>query len=163
MRRLWLSRLAGWALFALMLVGMGMGPGALVYASSVPGSPVTIAGLNDLTATADDQATAGAGKIFGMALGLGGLGLVCAGKIGLGASGVGAGLAAGFIPGMVSSAFDAAPAATGSEVLMQLSESLQMLAGFVGYRSMQDPVFWGCLAMTLLALHLRPRSSAVAH
>jgi hypothetical protein len=83
-----------------------------VQASTVHGSAVTISGLDDLAATADQQARRGAGKIIAMVLGMGGLATVLSGRIGLGLAGVGAGMGMGFVPSMMSSAFDAAPAAT---------------------------------------------------
>ena len=59
---------------------------------------MTISGLDDLAATADQQARRGAGKILAMVLGMGGLATVLSGRIGLGLAGVGAGMGMGFIP-----------------------------------------------------------------
>ena len=104
------------ALLALAVAGAGQLPVAPVHASTVQGSAVTISGLDDLAATADQQARRGAGKIIAMVLGMGGLATVLSGRIGLGLAGVGAGMGMGFVPSMMSSAFDAAPAATGALV-----------------------------------------------
>ena len=59
---------------------------------------MTISGLDDLAATADQQARRGAGKILAMVLGMGGLATVLSGRIGLGLAGVGAGWAWGLCP-----------------------------------------------------------------
>ena len=79
------------ALLALVVAGAGALPVAPVHASTVQGSAVTISGLDDLAATADQQARRGAGKILAMVLGMGGLATVLSGRIGLGLAGVGAG------------------------------------------------------------------------
>ena len=107
-----MRRYVGGAVLALVLAGASVGPAGVVSASTVQGTAVQIAGLDDLSATADQQARKGAGKVFAMLLGMGGLASILSGRIGLGLGGLGAGLAMGFVPGMVSTAFDSAPAAT---------------------------------------------------
>jgi hypothetical protein len=105
-----MTRLTAVVLMALTLGALGSVPVAL--ASNIVGTAVTIGGLDDLTATADTHARKGVGKVIAMVLGMGGAALVLSGKVGLGLSGVGAGIGMGFMPGIMSTAFDAAPAAT---------------------------------------------------
>ena len=163
-----MRRLMGCAVLALALAGAWSGPVAVGHASTVPGTAVTISGLDDLSATADTQARKGAGKVFAMLLGMGGLGAILSGRIGLGLAGVGSGLAMGFVPGMVSSAFDAAPAATG-EILHHLPVSAWwtpltagLYPGLLLLKMVQDPV---CLAALMLVLvsarHARARRALV--
>ena len=85
----------------------------VAHASPVQGSAVTISGLDDLSATVDNQMKKGAGKIIAMVLGMAGLATTLSGRIGLGLSGVGAGMAMGFVPTIINSTFDSAPASTG--------------------------------------------------
>ena len=103
----------GYAVLLLALVGAGWLPVAVLHASTVQGTAVQISGLDDLNATVDNQARKGGGKILAMLLGVRGLITIGSWHHYVGAAGVGAGLGAAFIPGMMSSAFDNAPAATG--------------------------------------------------
>jgi hypothetical protein len=129
----------------------------VLHASTVQGTAVQITGLDDLNATVDQQARKGSGKILATALGVGGLITIGAGHHYLGAAGVGAGLGTAFIPGMMSSAFDAAPAATSLAVehvasgawWAPLTALLYPL--FLALRLLQDPVV---LAAGVLALVL---------
>ena len=57
------------ALLALMVAGASPMLVMPVHASTVHGSAVTISGLDDLAATADQQARRGAGKIIAMVWG----------------------------------------------------------------------------------------------
>lgn len=86
-----MKRLVFGALLALVVAGASRLSVVSVHASTVHGSAVTISGLDDLAATADQQARRGAGKIVAMVLGMGGLATVLSGRIGLGLAGVGAG------------------------------------------------------------------------
>src|SRR5712691_10880836 len=100
------------ALLAAMVAGASFPPVALVQASTIQGTAVTISGLDDLNATVDSQARKGTGKIIALVLGAAGLGGIVSGYHLTGMMGVGSGIAMGFLPGIMSSAFDAAPAAT---------------------------------------------------
>jgi hypothetical protein len=131
-----------------------------VSASTVQGTAVQIAGLDDLSATADQQARKGAGKVFAMFLGMGGLASILSGRIGLGLGGLGAGLAMGFVPGMVSTAFDSAPAATlGGVPSVDASAwwaplTVGLYPGLVLLRLVQDPIFLACLAALVVVARL---------
>ena len=147
-----MRHLVGCAVLALVLAGASGWPVALVHASTIQGSAVQISGLDDLSATTDQQARKGAGKILAMLLGMGGLASILGGRIGLGLSGVGAGLAMGFVPGMVSSAFDNAPAAT-VDFAQQVAAGAWWAPFTAGLypsllllKFLQDPVFLACLA-----------------
>jgi hypothetical protein len=127
---------------------------------------VTISGLDDLAATADQQARRGAGKIIAMVLGMGGLATVLSGRIGLGLAGVGAGMGMGFVPSMMSSAFDAAPAATGTLVSQGTAGAwwapltAGLYPGLVLLRLGQDPVILAaCLVAICLVRWSRPQGS----
>jgi hypothetical protein len=140
-----MQRVIGIALLLGVLVSLSSVPVAL--ASSVQGTAITIGGLDDLAATADTQARKGAGKVVAMLIGMGGLAGILAGRIGLGLSGVGAGIGMGFIPGIMSTAFDAAPAAT-VDLVSQGSLAAAWWApltaglypGLLALRLLQDPV-----------------------
>jgi len=150
-------------LLAFVLAGPAV---PLAHASQVAGSAVTISGLDDLSATVDQQARKGAGKIIAMVLGMGGLATVLSGRIGLGLAGVAAGMGMGFVPNMMSSAFDAAPASTG--VLAQLGVSdawwspltASLYPGLVLLKWAQDPVLWLGIASAVCVLHMLRHHSA---
>jgi hypothetical protein len=157
------------ALLALMVAGVSPMLVMPVHASTVQGSAVTISGLDDLAATADQQARRGAGKIIAMVLGMGGLATVLSGRIGLGLAGVGAGMGMGFVPGIVSSAFDAAPAATGTLVSQVavgawwVPLTAGLYPGLVLLRLGQDPVILGaCLVAIWGVRWTRVRGSGTA-
>ena len=158
-----MRRLVGVALLALALASLGSVPVALLHASTVQGTASTISGLDDLAATADTQAKKGIGKVLAMVLGMGGLATVVAGRPGLGLSGLGAGLGMGFVPGMVSTAFDSAPAATLDVVQSATAGAwwapmtLALYPLLLVLRVVQDPVFLACLAL-LVAVRLCVRS-----
>jgi hypothetical protein len=92
-----------------------------------------------------------------MVLGMGGLATVLTGRIGLGLAGVGAGMGMGFVPSMMSSAFDAAPAATGALVAQVPAAAwwtpltAGLYPGLMLLRLGQDPVV---LAASLVAVCL---------
>jgi hypothetical protein len=152
-----MDRLRWYAALALLLVSTSLLPVGRLHASTVQGTAVTIAGLDDLSATADQQARKGAGKVFAMLLGMGGLASILSGRIGLGLGGLGAGLAMGFVPGMVSTAFDSAPAATlvgvpsAGATAWWAPATLGLYPGLLLLRLVQDPV---ALACGLLAVGL---------
>jgi hypothetical protein len=101
MNRFWAT-----ALVLGALVGASVGPVAVLEASTVQGTAVQITALDDLSATVDSQSRKGVGKIIAMGLGVAGLGGLVSGYHMTGAIGVGSALGMGFLPGVVSSAFD---------------------------------------------------------
>jgi hypothetical protein len=154
------------ALLAMLVAGASQLSVTPVQASTVQGAAVTISGLDDLAATADQQARRGAGKIIAMVLGMGGLATVLSGRIGLGLAGVGAGMGMGFVPSMMSSAFDAAPAATGTLVSQGTAGAwwapltAGLYPGLVLLRLGQDPVILAaCLVAICLVRWSRPQGS----
>lgn len=166
MRRLFL-----WSALALSLAGATGGPVAVLHAATVEGTAITIGGLNDLNATAHNEVKKGSGKTLAILTGLGGLATLFAGRVGLGLGGVGAGIGMGFVPGIMSSAFDAAPAAT-------LEVTAPVVSAFAGHwwtpalaaayppllvlKFLQDPVFLTCLALLLVARSVVRSARAVA-
>jgi hypothetical protein len=151
-----MNRFVVGALLALVVASGNAPP--LVYGSTLAGgTEVQISGLNDLSATVDGQARKGAGKIFAMILGMSGLGLVVSGRMGLGLGGLGSGLAMGFVPGMVSSTFDAAPAATLDLLHGVPSDAWWAPATVALYplllllKFLQDPVVLAAVAVVLVS------------
>jgi hypothetical protein len=163
-----MRRLVMGALLAMLVAGASPILVRPVQASTVHGSPVTISGLDDLAATADQQARRGAGKTIAMVLGMGGLATVLSGRIGLGLAGVGAGIGMGFVPSMMSSAFDAAPAATGALVAQVPVDvwwtplTAGLYPGLVLLRLGQDPVVLAACIVAIWGVRWsRPRGSGV--
>jgi hypothetical protein len=158
MNRFWAT-----ALVLGALVGTSVGPVAILEASTVQGTAVQISGLDDLAATADQQARKGGGKVLAMALGVGGLIGVASGHHYIGAMGVGSGVATAFIPSMMSSAFDNAPAATSLAVEHVASGAWWAPATALLYpvfllaRFLQDPVVLVACVLALVAVRrVRP-------
>jgi len=155
-----MRRLVGVALLALAWASLGSVPVALVHASTVQGTAVTISGLDDLNATVDTQARKGAGKIIALVLGIAGLGGVVSGYHMTGLMGVGSGIGVGFLPGIMSSAFDAAPAATGGLTQHAASSAwwapatAGLYPAFLVLRLVQDPVFLVSVATMILLARL---------
>src|SRR5438132_2726990 len=161
-----MRRLSVGLLLGLVVAGVGSLPMAVVHASTIQGTAVTISGLDDLNATVDSQARKGAGKIIALILGVGGLGAMVSGYHMTGAIGVGSGIGMGFLPGIISSAFDAAPAATGDVVQQVASGSwwAPLSAGLYPgllLRVVQDPVFVMALAAIVLLARLARQGRAV--
>ncbi len=158
-----MNRLLAAALLVCGLAAASVMPVAVLEASTVQGTAVQISGLDDLNATVDQQARKGGGKILAMLLGVGGLITIGSGHHYLGAAGVGSGLGAAFIPGMMSSAFDNAPAATTAMVEHVTSGAwwvpftAALYPGFLLLRLLQDPVIWvACLLAVVLMRATRP-------
>ena len=156
-----MRRLIVGALLLLVVAGASRLTVAVVHASTVQGTAVTISGLDDLNATVDSQARKGAGKIVALILGAAGLGGIVSGYHLTGMMGVGSGIAMGFLPGIMSSAFDAAPAATVSspEHVAAASRwwtplSAGLYPGFLGLHLLTDPVFLASLAVIILVARL---------
>jgi hypothetical protein len=104
-----MHRVLGVALLLGVLVSLSSIP--VVLAATVQGTAITRGGLDGLAATVTTQARKGAGKVVAVLGGMGGLGGMLAGRIGLGLSGVGAGMGLGCVPGIMRTACEAAPAA----------------------------------------------------
>jgi len=158
-----MNRLCAAALLLCALAAASVAPMAVVSASTVQGTAVQISGLDDLNATVDQQARRGSGKVLAMALGVGGLITIGSGHHYLGAAGVGAGLGTAFIPSMMSSAFDNAPAATRVVVDQVASGAWWVPLTAALYpvllllRLLQDPVVWvACLGALALVRLARP-------
>jgi hypothetical protein len=158
-----MSRFLVGALLLLAVAGTGLAPVASVSATTVQGTVVQIAGVDDLNATVDHQARRGVGKILAIVVGLAGLGAAAAGYVGSGLTVAGVSVAAGFIPGMVSSSFDSAPAATGMLTTPGLLDAwwapalASLYWPLLGLRLLQDPVFLLCLGVALVLLRRQPR------
>jgi hypothetical protein len=114
-----MSRLRQWilgslvgGLLALVALGpplaLGVGP---AWAGTVTGTAVTVSGLDNLTKTVDTYSKGNFGKAMGIGLGLAGMGIIAAGRLGLGAMAALAGVGAAFVPNMIGTAFDATQAA----------------------------------------------------
>ena len=84
-----------------------------------------------------------------------------------GAIGVGSGIGMGFLPGIMSSAFDSAPAATGDLVQHAASGSwwaplsAGLYPGLLLLRVVQDPVFVVALAAVVLLARLARHERAL--
>jgi hypothetical protein len=100
-----------------------------------------------------------------MGLGVAGLGGLVSGYHMTGAIGVGSALGMGFLPGVVSSAFDAAPAATADLVIGAASAAwwAPLLAAlypvFLALRCLQDPVVWLAVALAVCLVHITRRGA----
>jgi hypothetical protein len=142
-------------------------------AGSLPGKSVAISGLDDLSATVNQQAKDGSGKALAIILGLGGLATLAAGRPGLGLGGLGAGVAMAFVPNIIGTAFDATTAAPLAPVVTTLGTTWSawwtpLLAALypilLVFRVVQDPVILSCLALACalrLWLAARPQAQAV--
>jgi hypothetical protein len=155
-----MKRLVFGALLAVVVAGASVPPVTLVHASTVQGTAVTISGLDDLNATVDSQARKGAGKIIALVLGIAGLGGVVSGYHMTGMMGVGSGIGVGFLPGIMSSAFDAAPAATGGLTQHAAASAwwapatAGLYPAFLVLRLVQDPVFLVSVATMILLVRM---------
>ena len=126
------------------------------HAGTTAGSPVTISGLDNLSATVTDQVKKGSGKALAILLGVAGLATLAAGRPGLGFSGLGAGIAMAFIPDIIGTAFDATAAAPVTPVVPALGQPWlawwsPVLAALypvlLFLRGVQDPIILTCLAL----------------
>jgi len=101
---------ARWRVLAGLLVLLACGP-PLAWAGTVTGTAVTVSGLDNLTKTVDTYSKGNLGKALGIGLGLAGMGIIAAGRLGLGAMAAFAGVGAAFVPHLIGTAFDATQAA----------------------------------------------------
>ncbi len=165
----WLSELQGW----------------LVEAGTMTGTSVDIGGLNNLAKTVEDYAKGNVGKMVGVVMGVGGLGMALTGRPAAGIGVLGSGLGVAFVPNMMGTVFDsttaaplvAVPVATQSATVLStvlatlgqsvagqaLLASLYPVAVFLKW--VRDPVVWSAAALVLssralwapLAGHARER------
>jgi hypothetical protein len=151
----------GLYMLGLVLACMYGGQVLDVHGSTVQGTAVQISGLDDLNATVDNQARKGFGKVLAVVGAIGSLMLIPAGRTGLGLTGAGSCLAMGFIPGIISTGFDSAPAATVgcmSETVATAwwaPATLALYPGLLALRILQDPVFVVSIALALGIAKLR--------
>ena len=154
---------------ALGLVGfLGQLQGWLVEAGTITGgTAVTLGGVDSFANTVQTYLKGNVGKMLAMMLAVAGISMVVAGKMALGISGLGSGIAVAFIPNIIGDAFDATaadpiggmaafvPWAAGDGVLNVLAQvGFVLLWPLVPLKKYgQDPVV---LAMVGLVFALRP-------
>ena len=128
---------------------------------------MTLGGLDSFANTVQSYLKGNIGKMLAMVLAVAGIATVVAGKMALGISGLGAGIAIAFVPNIIGQAFDAtaaaplagfapfAPWSAGDGVLDLLGRvGLVLLWPLVPLMKYgQDPVVWLALGMVL---ELRP-------
>jgi hypothetical protein len=145
-------------LFCALVAACG-GPVAILEASTgITGTAVTISGADDLAATADKQARGGMGRIFGYGLIGTGAFAFASGFHGAGALAGVSGVGVAFVPAVINSTFDNAPAATGAALASMPAEGWWVPLTALLYwpllflRMLQDPVFLvaGVLTVGLL-------------
>ena len=149
----WLSEFQGW----------------LVEAGTMTGTAVDIGGLNNFAATVENYAKGNVGKMVGVVMGVGGLGMAMTGRMGAGIGVLGSGLGIAFVPNMMGTVFDATdaapliPAAVVVQPVTVLSTALATLGQSVAGQALlaalypvavflkwlRDPVVWGAAAVVL--------------
>ena len=164
----WLHELQGW----------------LVEAGTMTGTAVDIGGVNNFAKTVETYAKGNVGKMVGVVMGVGGLGMAMTGRMGAGIGVLGSGLGVAFVPNMMGTVFDATtaapllpvgtaqPATLLCTVLNALGQSVAgqaLLAALfpvaIVLKLVRDPVVWGSAALVLatrtfwspVAGHLRER------
>lgn len=152
--------LAVWALCVGSLPA-ALGNVGVAQAGTTTGAAVTLSGVDNLANTVDTYAKGNMGKVLGIFMGLGGLGLSLSGRpgTGLGVGLTGVGMA--FVPNIIGTSFDATGAAPLLAGAMPASgpapwwePGLGLLyPAMLGLKWLQDPVV---LVMLLLAV-LLPR------
>ena len=91
---------------------LGSMQGWLVEAGTITGgTAVTLGGLDSFANTVQEYLKGNVGKMLAMILAIAGIAMVVMGKMGLGISGVGSGIAIAFVPNIIGDAFDATQAA----------------------------------------------------
>ena len=151
----WLYELQGW----------------LTEAGTMTGTAVDIGGLNNFAKTVETYAKGNVGKMVGIVMGIGGLGMALTGRLGAGVGVLGSGLGVAFVPNMMGTVFDSTTAATlapaaivtqPATVLNTFLASLsQSVAGQAFLASLypiavflkwvRDPVMWGAAAVILVS------------
>ena len=172
-----------WFLALGCLAFLGNMQGWLVEAGTISGgTAVTLGGLDSFANTVQAYLKGNVGKMLAMILAIAGIGMVVVGKMGLGISGLGAGIAVAFVPNIIGDAFDATaadpvagvapfvPWAAGDGVLDFLAQAglvlLWPLLPVLKYGP--DPVVWLALGIvvalrpTVVYQHLRQQVRQVA-
>ena len=158
----WLHEMQGW----------------LVEAGTMTGTAVDIGGVNNFAKTVETYAKGNVGKMVGVVMGVGGLGMAMTGRMGAGIGVLGSGLGVAFVPNMMGTVFDATtaaplmsvgtaqPATVLCTVLNALAQSVAgqaLLAALfpvaIVLKWVRDPVVWGSAALVLAT---RPFWSPVA-
>ena len=155
-----------------------LGAAALVYelqgwlaeAGTMTGTAVDIGGVNNFAKTVETYAKGNVGKMVGVVMGVGGLGMALTGRMGAGIGVLGSGLGVAFVPNMMGTVFDATTAAPLSGVapgaqplsglglvlaaLGQSAAGQALLAALypvaLALKWLRDPVMWSALAMVAL-------------
>ena len=171
---LWFTRVKGYVLMVAVL-----GAAAVVYelqgwiaeAGTMTGTAVDIGGLNNFAKTVETYAKGNVGKMVGVVMGVGGLGMAMTGRMGMGVGVLGSGLGVAFVPNMMGTVFDATTAAP----LVAVAPAVQPVTVFgsllaamgqsvvgqaflaamypvaLGLKWLRDPVMWSALAMVALS------------
>ena len=148
----WLHEMQGW----------------LVEAGTMTGTAVDIGGVNNFAKTVETYAKGNVGKMVGVVMGVGGLGMAMTGRMGAGIGVLGSGLGVAFVPNMMGTVFDATtaapllpvgtaqPATVLCTVLNALGQSVAgqaLLAALfpvaIVLKLVRDPVVWGSAALVL--------------
>ena len=148
----WLHEMQGW----------------LVEAGTMTGTAVDIGGVNNFAKTVETYAKGNVGKMVGVVMGIGGLGMAMTGRMGAGIGVLGSGLGVAFVPNMMGTVFDAttaaplvpvaatAPTTVLGTVLNALGQSIAgqaLLAALypvaLVLKWVRDPVVWGCAVLVL--------------
>ena len=150
----WLHEMQGW----------------LVEAGTMTGTAVDIGGVNNFAKTVETYAKGNVGKMVGVVMGVGGLGMAMTGRMGAGIGVLGSGLGVAFVPNMMGTVFDATtasplvpvvataqPGTCLGAVLHALGQSVAgqaLLAALypvaVGLKWVRDPVVWGAAGLVLV-------------
>jgi hypothetical protein len=158
-------------LVALAAIGPPLALGVNVtWAGTTTGTSVTVSGLDNLAKTVDTYSKGNGGKILGIGLGIAGMGIIAAGRLGLGAMAALAGIGAAFVPSIIGTAFDATSAAplglSPTEVVHPTawwSPALGVLyPALLALRCAIDPVVLAGLAL-VRSIQVWSRRSAPAH
>lgn len=156
------SRVRQWLFLALVVTALGgPAPAMLAWASTMPGAPIQIGGLDDLAATTDAQMRGGSGRMLSyLLMGGGALSLMTGYVVPTVLMG-GGGLGMAFVPRIATSVFDAAPAATDLASLLAPTLTPVWWAPFapvlypflMALKGLRDPMMVLALAASLLLAH----------
>ena len=148
----WLNEMQGW----------------LVEAGTMTGTAVDIGGVNNFAKTVESYAKGNVGKMVGVVMGVGGLGMAMTGRMGAGIGVLGSGLGVAFVPNMMGTVFDAttaAPLVAATQPVTVLGTVLNALGQTVAGQALlaalypvalvlkwvRDPVVWGSAALVMAA------------
>ena len=141
-----------WQASALVVLVVGflmVAPGVvLVQASTLQGQAIDIEGVNSATSTFWTYLKGGVGRTIAAIIGVGGLVKVGnRNENGWTMAGVGAGM--GFLPNIITTGFDAAPAATGP-LSHAVQQSSHFVVGLTHGQLYLDPLVLACFAGLLV-------------